>query len=77
MFIYQDATDITVAKLAGLNERLDDMLLELGELKNYMPDEDDLENLQKYNKAMKLKPMPEDKKKQKSDQQSDANKKNA
>ena len=43
-------------KLAGLNERLDELLLELGELKDYMPDEDDVENLGKPHKNVKLKP---------------------
>jgi len=55
--------DSTVEKLVGLNERLDDVLLELGALKDYMPDDDDLEDLKKYNKPINLPPLKEEKKK--------------
>lgn len=61
---------MTVERLAGLNERLDDMLLELGSLKDYMPDDEDLENLQKYNKPVKLRPLKEDEKKHNNKQSS-------
>jgi len=45
-----------------LNEKLDDMLLELGALKDYMPNDNDLEGLKKYNKPVNLPPLIEDKK---------------
>jgi len=38
------------------------MLLELGALKDYMPDDDDLEGLKNYNKPVNLPPLKEDKK---------------
>ena len=43
-------------KLVGLNERLDELLLELGDLKGSMPSDDDVENLGKPHKNVKLKP---------------------
>ncbi|KAG0556516.1 hypothetical protein KC19_11G059500 [Ceratodon purpureus] len=48
-------------KLAGMNHKLDDMLSELGALKDLMPSDYDLENLQKYNMPVSLPPMNEEK----------------
>lgn len=69
--LQDQTTDATVEKLAGLNERLDDMLLELGALKDYMPDDDDLEGLKNYNKPVNLPPLREDKKKHNKKQSGD------
>lgn len=47
------------------------MLLELGALKDYMPDDDDLESLKNYTKPVNLPPLPEDKKTHKKKQSPD------
>jgi hypothetical protein len=62
--------DVTAEKLAGMNDRLDDMLSELGALRDIMPDEDDFDDLQNYNKPVKLPPLKETKKKQNHNKQS-------
>jgi hypothetical protein len=54
-------------KLASLNNRLDDLLLELGDLETNMPDEDDLKKLRNPNASVNLPKLREFKKKHESD----------
>ena len=54
-------------KLAALNDRLDDLLLELGDLETNMPDEDDLKKLGNPNASVNLPKLREFKKNHESD----------